>query len=171
MEYNATTVISNKQIASDIYILRIKWIGEKSKPGQFFMLKAWDRELTLQRPISVYRQENGAIEFMYRVVGTGTDYISRLKRSDYIELTGPLGNGFPVENLSGKVALVGGGIGIPPMYETAKALTARGVTVDCYFGYKDETFAFEAFEDIVESIYISTESGREGVKGFVTQMI
>lgn len=171
MEYYVTTIISNQQIASDIYLLKVKWIGEKSKPGQFFMLKAWDAELTLSRPISVFKMGIRSLSFMYRVIGQGTEYISRLKRGDYIELTGPLGNGFPIDILLGKVALVGGGIGIPPMYETAKALTKKGVTVDCYFGYRDETFAFEDFEDVADDIYISTESGSEGVKGFVTQML
>jgi dihydroorotate dehydrogenase electron transfer subunit len=83
---------------------------------------------------------------------------------------GPLGNGFPCHEVSGKVALVGGGIGIPPLFETAKQLAKNGCNVDVFLGYKDELFAFEPFEEVCEKIFIATETGKEGYKGFVTDI-
>jgi dihydroorotate dehydrogenase electron transfer subunit len=81
-----------------------------------------------------------------------------------------LGNGFPCNEVSEKIALVGGGIGIPPLFETAKQLAKNGCKVDVFLGYKDELFAFEPFEEVCENIFIASESGKEGYKGFITDI-
>ena len=138
------------------------------------MLKSWNEELTLMRPISVYRFDEQSVSFMYRVAGKGTRWLSECGQRDRnkdIMLLGPLGNGFPCEEVKGHIALVGGGIGIPPLYETAKKLTALGNHVDMYLGYKDVLFAFEEFEDVCENIFISSEAGFEGYKGFITDLL
>ena len=171
MEYYLSTVLKHSLIAEDVWILKLASEGESVRPGQFYMLKAWNDELTLQRPISVYKRNANSLEFMYRVVGKGTEKLSRLKRGDSVELLGPLGNGFPVETLQGNIALVGGGIGVPPMYETAKYLKKKKQHVDCYFGYKEEPFGFEDFDKVADDIYITTESGVEGVEGLITKLL
>lgn len=135
------------------------------------MLKAWENDKALMRPISLFQQDDNSISFMYRVLGEGTRLLSLVQPGDEVEFLGPLGNGFPVDEVSGKVALVGGGIGIPPMYETAKYLVAKGVAVDIFLGYRDEIFGLSYFEDLGASIFVACESGEEGFKGYVTQIL
>ncbi len=171
MEYSQQKVISNQRLLGDIFTLTVSRPQGEVRPGQFFMLKAWSEELSLMRPISVYRNDDDSLSFMYRVAGKGTQWISQLKRNDKIMLLGALGNGFPCSEVKGHIALVGGGIGIPPLYETAKRLTKLGNHVDVYLGYKDALFAFEEFEDVSENIFISSEKGFEGYKGFITDLL
>jgi len=170
MQFYTSKIISQKKIAPNIFHLTVKKNDEMVAPGQFYMLKAWDDSLPLMRPISVYNVENDTLHFLYKIVGKGTERLSLLKKDEEIELLGPLGNGFPCHEVSGKIALVGGGIGIPPLFETAKQLTKNGCNVDVFLGYKDELFAFEPFEEICDHIFIAAENGEEGYKGFVTDI-
>lgn len=174
MNYTKQTIITNQRLMGDIFLLQVTRPEGEIRPGQFFMLKTWNDELTLMRPISVYRYDKQCVWFMYRVAGKGTRWLSetgQLDRNSDIMLLGPLGNGFPCEEVHGRIALVGGGIGIPPLYETAKKLTALGNQVDVYLGYKDALFAFEEFEDVCQNIFISSEKGFEGYKGFITDLL
>ncbi|MCL1850073.1 MAG: dihydroorotate dehydrogenase electron transfer subunit [Bacteroidetes bacterium] len=170
MQFYNSKIISQKKIATDIFHLVVAKKDEIVVPGQFYMLKAWDDGLPLMRPISVYNVEIEQLHFLYKVVGKGTEWLSKLRKGEKIELLGPLGNGFPCNEVSGKIALVGGGIGIPPLFETAKLLTKNGCKVDVYLGYKDELFAFEPFEKVCENIFIAAENGKEGYKGFITDI-
>ncbi|HPE40119.1 MAG TPA: dihydroorotate dehydrogenase electron transfer subunit [Bacteroidales bacterium] len=170
MKYSKLKVISNKKISTDIFVLKIANYCDNIQPGQFYMIKSWDEQLPLLRPISVYNVEVDTIHFMYRIVGEGTSKMSLLKKGSNIEVLGPLGNGFPIKQVKGKIALVGGGIGIPPLYETAKKLLELGNTVDIYLGYKDELFAFENFVDVAHNIFVTTENGKEGFKGYITDI-
>jgi len=170
MQFYTSKIISQKKLATHIYHLTVAKNEETVAPGQFYMLKAWEDSLPLMRPISVYNVENDVLHFLYKVVGQGTERLSLLKKDAEIELLGPLGNGFSYQEVSGRVALVGGGIGIPPLFETAIQLTKNGCKVDVFLGYKDELFAFEPFADVCENIFIATENGKEGYKGFVTHI-
>jgi len=170
MQSYTTKIISQQKIASHIFHLTVEKKDEAIAPGQFYMLKVYDNSLPLMRPISVYNVENNTLQFLYKVVGQGTEHLSQLQENAEIELLGPLGNGFPCHEVSGKIALVGGGIGIPPLFETAKHLTKKGCTVDVFLGFKDELFAFEPFEEVCENIFIAVENGNEGYKGFVTNI-
>jgi dihydroorotate dehydrogenase electron transfer subunit len=171
MLYFKTEVKSNRQCSSDIFVIETGWSGQPVGAGQFFMLKAWHDELPLMRPISVFKVEGNALQFMYRIVGKGTELLSQLKTGDEIALLGPSGNGFPCNEIKGKFALVGGGVGIPPLYETAKTLLQGGNQVDIYLGFKDEIFAVDDFQQVCTNLYISTETGMHGTKGFVTDII
>jgi len=170
MQYYNSKIISQKIIATGIYHLTVAKRDETIAPGQFYMLKIEDESMPLMRPISVYNVENETIHFLYKVVGKGTEQLSKLKKGGTIELLGPLGNGFPCHEVSGKIALVGGGIGIPPLFETAKHLAQKGCKIDVFLGYKDELFAFEPFEKVCENIFIASETGNEGYKGFITDI-
>jgi len=170
MQFYTSKIISQKKIAANIFHLVVRKNDEIVAPGQFYMLKAWDDSLPLMRPISVYNVENDTLHFLYKIVGKGTELLSLLKKDAEIELLGPLGNGFPCHEVSGKIALVGGGIGIPPLFETAKQLTKNGCKVDLFLGYKDELFAFEPFAEVCENIFIATENGTEGYKGIITHI-
>lgn len=171
MRYFESKVVSNEQITGDIFVLRVLRNQAEARPGQFYMLKSWDTELTLMRPISIFKAEPEEMWFMYRVVGAGTQRFSELQPGLPIKLLGPCGNGYPYEELKGKVAVLGGGVGIPPLCETAKTLKNQGVSVDAFLGFKDELFAVEDFKPWCENVYISTETGIEGHKGFVTDLL
>lgn len=170
MKYTKLKVIQNKRISKGIYVLKVAHYLEEILPGQFYMIKSWDDNYPLFRPISIYKVESNAINFMYRIIGNGTEKLSMLKKGSNIEILGPLGNGFPINQVKGKIALVGGGIGIPPLHETAKRLLKLGNKVDIYLGYKDDLFAFEEFVDVCHNIFITTEKGKEGYKGFITDI-
>lgn len=172
MDYFKGEVISQSEIAKDIFWLRLQVPAQQINPGQFYMLRSWDSHaLPLMRPISIYRYENGILEFLYRVVGRGTAKLSQLKKQDTVELLGALGNGFPCTEVKGEIALVGGGIGIPPLYETAKLLKNLGNSVDVYLGYKDDLFLIEEFSEIADHLFIACENGEEGYPGFVTEIV
>ena len=167
MQYYNSKILAQKKIATDIFHLTVAKNNENVLPGQFYMLKAWNDSMPLMRPISIYNAENSQLHFVYKVVGKGTDCLSKLQKGEHIELLGPLGNGFPCNEVFGNVALVGGGIGIPPLFETAKQLSKKGCNVDVFLGYKDELFAFEPLEEVSQNIFIASETGREGYKGLV----
>lgn len=171
MRYFESEIVDNQQITDDIFVLRVKRGGAEANAGQFYMLKSWDTELTLMRPISVFKAEPEELWFMYRVVGLGTERLAMLKPGNAIKLLGPCGNGYPCGDLKGKVAVVGGGVGIPPLCETSKTLKANGAEVDAYLGFKDGLFAAEDFEPWCENIFISSENGPEGYRGFVTDLL
>ena len=135
------------------------------------MLKSWDTELTLMRPISIFKAESDSLHFMYRTVGKGTTKMAELKPGDKLNLLGPAGNGYPCDQIEGKVAVVGGGVGIPPLCETSKTLHAKGLYVDAYLGFRDVLFALEDFEPWCSDIFVSTEKGEEGYRGFVTDLL
>ena len=126
------TVISQEEIGRDIFSLWLQTdqMAQNARPGQFLSLYTGDGSKLLPRPISICEidKEDSKIRLVYRVTGknTGTEGFSRLKSGEKIEALGPLGNGFPLEEAEGKkVFLIGGGIGIPPMLETAKQLKAE----------------------------------------------
>ena len=170
MQFYTSKIFAQKKLATDIYHLTVIKNEETVAPGQFYMLKMEDNSLSLMRPISVYNVENEQLHFLYKVVGKGTEWLSKLNKGDKIELLGTLGNGFPCNEVSGRIALVGGGIGIPPLFETAKKLSKNGCSVDVFLGYKDELFAFEPFATVCENIFIASENGIEGFKGFITDI-
>lgn len=163
--YSKGQVYSNIEVALGIFEMKIK--GDfKGKPGQFYMLRAWDIEPFLSRPISICDVSEDVITFLYEVKGKGTDIFSKLEKGDSIYLLGPLGNGFEIEE-EGKIAIVAGGIGIAPMVYLAKSLKCK---IDIYAGYRGEPYILDKFEDHVEKIYISTENGAAGHKGYITEL-
>lgn len=168
INYSTEKVYENVQIANGVFKLTIK--GKfAGKPGQFYMLRAWNREPLLGRPISIHHIDDEKIVFLYQLVREGTEIISKLKTDDEIELTGPLGNGFDIDKIEGKVALVAGGIGTAPMFYVAESL--KNCAIDLYAGFRDETYVVEQFKDYVKSVNVSTESGRIGRKGYVTELL
>jgi len=171
-------IISHKQIAENIFqlILQGKLVSEIERPGQFVHMKVRDGiEPLLPRPISICEidSENQRMTCIYRTEGKGTKWLSKKQQGEYIHVLGPLGNGFPVQMESGKVALlIGGGIGVPPLYELSKQLCKRGVQVIQIFGFqtKSTVFLAEEFQRFGDT-YIVTDDGSYGGKGFVTDVL
>ena len=166
------TVISQECIAKDIYSMWIstKAIAREAKPGQFVSVYTKDASRLLPRPISLCEidREKYALRIVYRIAGDGTREFSRLRAGDTIDILGPLGNGFPLEEAKGKrVMLMGGGIGIPPMLETAKAIQGEKIIVS---GYRDELFLTEEL-NAAGQLYLATEDGSAGTKGNVLDAV
>ncbi len=171
MEYFETKVVGQERITDDIFVLKVERRDAVVAAGQFFMLKCWDNELTLMRPISLFKADEHTLYFMYRVIGKGTRRLSILRTGDSIMLLGSLGTGFPVQEVWGKVALVGGGLGIPPLCQTVRELHDLGVETDVFVGYRDTPFALVDFEPYAHAIFVATEKGNEGYRGFVTDLL
>lgn len=166
-KYSKNRVIENIRIQGNIYRMVVE-CDLIVKPGQFFMLRAWTREPLLSRPISINNIDNGGLVFLYEIKGEGTKLLGALKKDDEIELLGPLGNGFDIADIKGRIAIVAGGIGIAPMLLTAKTIKAE--SIDLFVGFRDKSYILEEFKDYIENIYLATDYGTEGHKGFVTDL-
>lgn len=172
-------VISQKEIAPAIYDLWIETaLAQDAKPGQFIGVFPKDRSTLLPRPISIceVREDRKALRIVYRIAGQGTKEFASYKEGDTVEVMGTLGNGFPIAEGKGKkVFLMGGGIGIPPMLETAKALAKENnndtSVIRTVVGYRDaQTFLKEDLEKY-STVVIATEDGSVGTKGNVMDAI
>ncbi|MGG7618787.1 dihydroorotate dehydrogenase electron transfer subunit [Bacillus coreaensis] len=172
-------VLSNQEIAHNIFELTLKGelVQQMNEPGQFVHLKVSDSvDPLLRRPISIAKidQANDMFTMIFRAEGTGTKLLAQKKVGDFVDVLGPLGNGFPVEEAkAGSTALlVGGGIGVPPLYELSLRLKMRNVNVIHVLGFatKDAVFYEEKFAELGDT-YIVTVDGTHGEKGFVTDVI
>ncbi len=173
------TVLRHRAVGPDIRLLRALWPDAARAPhaGQFFTLRSWGAAEGpfLSRPVSVHKwePETLTVEFLYQVVGEGTRKLAALEEGDSFRLTGPMGNGFDTEALARqyqRIALVGGGIGTAPLYQLARELAARGVKPDVFFGFRDEPYCMEKYRPLAGLVKVSTDSGRVGFHGFVTQL-
>ena len=168
-----STVAEQKKLAEGIYSmwLQAEEIAVQAKPGQFISVYSNDKSRVLPRPISICEidREQGKLRIVYRVVGKGTEEFSKALAGDTFEILGPLGNGFPLEEAKGKrVLMVGGGIGVPPMLQTAKEAEAEAVIVS---GYRNSDLFLKEELENAGSLYIATEDGSVGTKGNVLDAI
>lgn len=153
-------ILSNKKISEDFYLMKVE--EEKAvKMGQFYMLRSWEYYPVLSRPISIYDKDENSVSFLYKLIGEGTEIFSKLQVGDEIELAGPYGNGFP--KVEGKIALVGGGVGIAPLYLTAKKLFDKN-NVDIFLGFSGDAILEEEYGAVCDKLYIN-------IGGFVTDDI
>jgi len=166
--YRKVDISSNTEIAKDIFELKVQIKSDDSlgEPGQFYMLRNWYLDPLLSRPFSICDVEGNSVTFLYKVVGRGTEYLSKLDPRDELEVLGPLGHGFNM-NVNGKVALISGGIGIAPMIYLAKKLKAE---IDFYAGFTNEVYYMDYVQNFVNKTYITTEDGSTGQKGFITDI-
>lgn len=158
-------IIKNVQISQDIYLMTAEQKNDVAM-GQFYMLRSWKEYPVLSRPISVFDADGETVSFLYQVVGKGTKLFTELKEGDEITLDGPHGNGFPVLRDKKKIALVGGGVGIAPLYLTAKTYKKENpdCQVDIYLGFSGEAILAEDYEKIADRVIVN-------VGGFVTDDI
>lgn len=166
-------VVSQENIATGIYSLwfESKNMAKEAIPGQFLSIYCNDGSRILPRPISICEvdKENGRLRIVYRIAGNGTKEISSFKEGDEVKVVGPLGNGY--ELLDKSAMLVAGGIGIPPMLETAKVLSSKGVKVTAVLGYRNnELFLKDEFTKYAD-VVIATDDGSVGTKGTVIDAI
>lgn len=166
-------VVSQEALAEGVYSMWLETgrIAQAAVPGQFISLYVKDASHMLPRPISICEIEGNRLRIVYRVVGTGTREFSGYQEGADVEITGPLGNGFPLDRAGeGKTAfIIGGGIGVPPMLELCKQLSGKKIAV---MGYRDsQMFLKEQFEAYADQVLIATEDGSFGTKGNVLNAI
>lgn len=161
-------VESNEKIAKSVYKMVLS--GDTSaitRPGQFINIKVPDKYL--RRPISVCDFDGDTVTVIYKVVGEGTKIMSEMEKGISLDVLTGLGNGFDAGKSGDRPLLIGGGVGVPPLYNLAKKLKDEGKTVTVILGFNtsDEVFLKEEFEKIA-TVYLTTADGSEGQKGFVT---
>lgn len=172
-------VLRQKAVASDIRRLTVALPKEGPRPhaGQFYMLRCWGAAETpvLSRPISVHDvdEREGTLTFLYQIKGEGTQKLAHLAWGQTLTLTGPCGNGFDVAAAAaaGRVAVVGGGIGVAPLLLLCRELAAAGCKPELYAGFRDAPYALEDFLPYCAAISVATDSGAVGYHGLVTGIL
>ena len=169
MKQTNLTVIENKRLADGIYRLRLT--GDTTAitaPGQFVNLKL--SGFFLRRPISVCDWTDGEVTLIYKVLGRGTEMMTHLTPGTVLDVLTGLGNGFDVSRSGEHPLLVGGGVGIPPLYGLAKRLVAQGNRVTAVLGFNraSEIFLAEEFLALGAEIILATADGSVGLRGLVT---
>ena len=165
-------IVSNRALTPLIYEMRLK--GDTStitRPGQFVELSI--EGLFLRRPISVCNYDEGELTLVYKVVGKGTAEMAAMQVGRKVDVLTGLGNGFNADAECQRALLVGGGVGVPPLYRLARELLAKGreVTVVLGFNTAAELFYEEEFKALGVNLVVATVDGSKGVKGFVTDAI
>lgn len=166
------TVTENACIAEKIYKMILSGdISEIKAPGQFVNLKL--DGFFLRRPISVCDAENNNLTLIYKIVGKGTDRMSKLKAGKKLDVLTGLGNGYDITLSGNNPLLVGGGVGIPPLYMLCKRLIEKKAkpTVILGFGTAGEVFYENEFKKLGVPVYVTTADGSCGQKGFVTDVM
>lgn len=165
-------ITDNKKIAEKTYFMSLE--GDTSavaKPGQFINIKL--DGFFLRRPISVCDCENGKLSIIYKVVGNGTKKMSELPVGAELDVLSGLGNGYDTSKSGDCPVLIGGGVGVPPMYLLCKKLVSEGkkATVILGFNSEKEVFGVDEFKATGAEVYVTTADGSVGTKGFVTDVL
>ncbi|HWQ79597.1 MAG TPA: dihydroorotate dehydrogenase electron transfer subunit [Anaerovoracaceae bacterium] len=183
-------IISNTEIARDVYQLVLQ-CGEgadgmhaafaEANPGQFINVYLRDKSMLLPRPISICFAEGDRITLVYRVVGKGTKALSGYRGGEIFTVSTPLGKGYDIGAVirvlgaadKTVVALVAGGLGVPPMLELAKAVRAQlgKARLIAALGFQDELFLTEELKSFCDEVHIATDSGAAGFRGNVLEMM
>lgn len=165
-------ITENRSLTPTVWRMRLAGDTQCVKrPGQFINI-ALDG-LFLRRPISVCDYDSQSITIIYKVVGRGTRQMSRMQCGESLDCLVGLGNGFSVETASQRPLLVGGGVGLPPMYNLCKQLIAAGKKPQVVMGFNTagEVFYRTEFEQLGVEVFCATADGTEGTQGFVTDVI
>jgi len=167
-------IIENINLAPDVYSMTVA-ANITPHPGTFAMLYMDKGELLLPRPISICDAEGDNIKFVYQVVGRGTKLFTKKTKGDEIKILAPIGKGFylgkDARTPQKKVALVGGGIGTPPLLLLAKKLKQQGTEVHVYLGFRENVFLVESFESVADSVFVATDNGSFGFHGNTIDLI
>ena len=165
-------VTANTPLTREVYRMVLEgdtqWI---KRPGQFVNIEL--EGLYLRRPISISDWDEKTITIIYKVVGKGTELMKSMQPGVELDVLTGLGNGFNPDVENKKPLLVGGGVGVPPLYNLAKTLIAAGRKVSVVLGFNtaSEVFYADEFKALGADVYVSTADGSMGVKGFVTDAI
>jgi dihydroorotate dehydrogenase electron transfer subunit len=171
-------IIYNRSAAQNIWLMKIyaPEIAAVARPGQFVNIRLSEQlDPLLRRPISLHGidPENGTISMLYMVVGRGTEQLTKMEPEASINVLGPLGNGFCTEFAGDQAILLGGGIGVAPLYPLAQALVAKGKSVRLLVGAKSQEYLSDTkpYQELGVTVEISTDDGSYGYHGFVTELL
>ncbi|WP_304413180.1 dihydroorotate dehydrogenase electron transfer subunit [Paucisalibacillus sp. EB02] len=175
MKKDKMKIVSTRCIAKDTIemVLENQFISGIAVPGQFLHIQVGKH--ILRRPISIAdcNKELNQITILFKINGVGTDELANYQQGEYLDVLGPLGNGFTTDGESkSTVLLIGGGIGVPPLYYLGKTLKENGINIVTILGFqqKDNVFYEQQFQELGET-FIVTDNGSYGHKGFVTDVI
>lgn len=162
-------ILSNEKIALNVYKMIL--CGDTSAitaSGQFVNLKLDGK--FLRRPISICDYDDKTITIIYKVVGTGTEQMCEMSAGEKLDILVGLGNGYNLDKSGDRPLLLGGGVGVPPMYNLCKKLIEQGKKVSVVLGFntKEEVFLEEDFKALGADVTVTTADGSYGIKGFVT---
>ncbi len=167
MRQETDEILSNRNIARSVYEMRLKADTDDIHPGQFVDIALPGRYL--RRPISVCQAKDGVLTLIYKAVGHGTEQMSHMQAGEKLDVLLPAGNGYDLTRAGGYPLLVGGGVGVPPLYMLAEKLSKNShVTVILGFNAKDEIFYEQEFRKLGCDVIVCTADGSCGIKGFVT---
>ena len=169
MKQSIFTILSNEALTDCVYKMVLG--GDTTAitaAGQFVNIKL--EGMFLRRPISVCDYDDGTLTIVYKVVGKGTEQLSAMTAGTKLDILTGLGNGYDLSVSGEKPVLLGGGVGVPPMYNLAKKLLAEGKKVSVILGFnaKSEIFYEEEFKKLGCDVTVTTVDGSYGIKGFVT---
>ncbi len=168
MKQGLYQITENTPLTANVYRMRLAGdVSDITGPGQFINIKLDGKYL--RRPISVCDVDTTGVTILYKVVGSGTEQMSSMTSGTLDVLTG-LGNGYDMAKAGDSPLLIGGGVGVPPLYLLAKQLIEQGkrVTVILGFNSKEEIFYEKEFAALGAQVFVTTVDGSYGIKGFVT---
>ena len=171
MKQSIFTILDNTPLTADVYKMRLQGdVSQITAPGQFVNIRL--DGMFLRRPISVCDVGCDMLTIIYKVVGAGTEAMSKMQSGTLDILTG-LGNGYDLSAAGEHPVLLGGGVGVPPMYLLAKKLRQAGKKVSVILGFNtsDEVFFEEAFRALGCEVAVTTVDGSYGQKGYVTDAL
>ncbi|MBQ2959097.1 MAG: dihydroorotate dehydrogenase electron transfer subunit [Alistipes sp.] len=166
------TILSNEPLTPAVYRMVLEGDTQYiTRSGQFINIELTGKYL--RRPISVADYDDKTVTIIYKVVGSGTEQMRGMAQGEKLDILTGLGNGFSTDNDAKRPLLVGGGVGVPPMYNLCKRLLSEGKrpTVIIGFNTKAELFYEEEFKALGVDVVVATADGSAGVKGFVTDAI
>ena len=168
MKNSVFTITKNDKLTSNVYIMTLKGDTEGIRCGQFVNIRL--DGLYLRRPISVCDCEGDLLTLIYKVVGKGTEQMSEMAEGESLDLLTGLGNGYDLTKSGDAPLLIGGGVGVPPMYMLCRELIREGKKPTVILGFKkaDEVFYKNEFEALGARVLVATADGSMGIKGFVT---
>lgn len=166
-------LIKKEFLKDDIVRFKVeaKKIVETAKPGNFIEIRVTSTTVPfLRRPISIYNlnKDEGTLEFIFQIKGEGTKLLSKKQIGDFIDIIGPLGMGtFKINNYK-NIAILGGGIGVFPLYELSKEAKGEKRNVNIYLGFRNKEYVVleKEFKDVANKLIITTDDGSYGIKGF-----
>ena len=168
MNQSIFKIISNTPLTDSVYKMELAGCCEDCVPGGFVNIALSGK--FLRRPISVCDVSDGVLTIIYKVVGDGTKQMSEMSSGEELDILTGLGNGYDLADAGENPLLIGGGVGVPPMYLLAKRLIAEGKKVSVILGFntKDEIFYEEEFKNLGADVFVTTVDGSYGIRGFVT---
>ena len=172
MKQGIFEIVENIALTQSVYRMVLKGdVSAITAPGQFVNIKL--DGLYLRRPISVCDLSANTLTIVYKAVGKGTEQMSQMGRGETLDVLTGLGNGYDLSLAGDKPVLLGGGVGVPPMYLLAKQLLAQGKSVRVILGFntKNEIFYEEEFKALGAEVTVTTVDGTYGMKGFVTDAL